>query len=402
MTSRLREVWHQPTIGKDAVRVLALGLPAVLASALLISVAEPAAGLAARATRSCAWAIVPSPSPGTARNILFAAGRAPGSQVWAVGDRVSPGEARLVAPIVERWNGSAWSARVLPGSQSNLLGVFAPAKADVWAVGFFIIELEDTLPVIDHFNGRAWTMVASPRIRFGVLSGIGGTSGHNIWAVGRKLARRTVTIVEHYNGRSWTRVASPSPVTDYIDFGAIKVLSPHDIWVAGDYVNGRGVFRTLTEHFNGRTWAIVASPNIGAGDNYLSGIAAFGPRNVWAVGRASVRSRFVPIALRWNGRRWVAGTLPAAGSGDNSLNGLTRSGHTLWAVGSAAGPGGVQRTLTERYRHGRWRIAASPNASKADNVLYAATVTARGQVWAVGSWTSPVRGKTLTMRRCAR
>jgi hypothetical protein len=380
----------------------AIAAPAVAAMALVMSgAAQDASAAAPRAGRSCAWSIVPSPSPGSVRNILFGASGAAGGQVWAVGDRVSPERARLVAPIVERWNGSAWGVRVLPGNQSNLLGVFAPARADVWAVGIFIIELEDTLPIIDHFNGRTWRMVASPRIRFGVLSGVGGTSGRDIWATGRKLARRTVTVIEHYSGHGWTRVASPSPVTDYIDFGAIKALSPRDVWAAGDYVNAKGVFRTLIEHYNGRSWTIVPSPDIGRGDNYLSGIAALGPRNVWAVGRARVGSRFVPLAVHWNGHAWSARTLPAARSGDNMLNGVTSVAGSLWAVGSAVGARGVQRTLTERYADGRWRIVPSPNANRADNVLYAATVTGGRQVWAVGSGTSPTRGKTVTMRRCA-
>lgn len=400
MIGRTSAIWHHLRTSENLRRMTAVGVPAVLALSLLISVMSQATSQAT--PRSCAWAIVPSPSPGTARNILFSATGAPGGQVWAVGDRVSPGKARFVAPIAERWNGSAWSARVMPGNQSNLLGVFAPARTDAWAVGFFIIELENTLPVIDHFNGHAWSMVASPRISFGVLSGVAGTSGRNIWAVGRKLARHTVTIIEHYDGHTWTRVASPSPVTNYIDFGAINVISRHDIWVAGDYLNASGVFRTLIEHYNGRAWAIVPSPDIGAGDNYLSGIAALGPRDVWTVGRAFVGSRFVPLALRWNGHKWSARTLPAAGSGDNTLNGLTSVGRDLWAVGSAAGASGADRTLTERYRHGHWRILPSPNANKADNVLYSVTVTGGRQVWAVGSWTSPARGKTVTMRRCAR
>lgn len=387
--------------GKSLRRLLAFAVPSILAVPLLTSAAPPAASAAARPGRGCAWVIVPSPSPGSARNLLFGATGAPGGQAWAVGDRISPERPRFAAPIVEHWNGSAWNVRVLPGDQSNLLGVYAASPADVWAVGFYIIELEHTLPVIDHFNGKTWRAVANPRIAYGVLSGIAGTSGSNIWAVGRKLGRPTVTVVEHYDGRAWTRVASPSPVTSYIDFGAITAISGRDIWAAGDYVNGRGTFRTLTEHYDGRRWRIVPSPNAGPGDNYLSAIAALGPRNVWAVGRAFDGARFRPLALHWNGRAWAARPLPAAGSGDNSLNGLAVGpGRILWAVGGAVGRSGAQRILTERFHGGRWRLARSPNANGADNVLYAAATTGGRQVWAVGGWYNGSRGKTITMRRC--
>jgi hypothetical protein len=235
-----------------------------------------------------------------------------------------------------------------------------------------------------------------------VLSGVAGTSGSDIWAVGRKLGRPTVTIIEHYNGHAWTRVPSPSPAAaDYIDFGAIKVISSHDIWVAGDYVQADGVFRTLTEHYDGHAWSIVHSPNPGSGSNYLAGIAAFGPSQVWAVGKTWDGSRFRPLALKWNGHAWTGRILPAGQSGDNSLNGLTAApGRTLWAVGSAANGSGALRTLTERYQSGRWQVVASPNPSTADNALYAATVTGAHLVWAVGGWNSPSRGKTITLRRC--
>lgn len=380
-------------------RMLARAVPALITIPLLLAV--PGQAASAAPSSRCGWTNVPGRSPGTARNILFAVTSAPHGMPWAVGDRVSPENARFVAPIIEHWNGSAWSARVMPGDQSNLLGVYAPARTNVWAVGFFIRELDNTLPVIDHFNGKTWAMVPNPRIGFGVLSGIAGTSASNIWAVGRKLARPTVTIIEHYNGSAWTRVTSPSPVSDYIDFGAIKVLSDHDIWVAGDYLNSRGISRTLIEHYDGHRWTIVPSPNVGTGDNFLSAIAAAGPHGLWAVGRASVGGRFRPLAVRFDGQAWKAQLLPAAGSGDNALNGLTQgSGRTLWAVGSATGPHGAQRTLTERYRGGHWHIVASPNANRADNILYAAARTGDRSVWAVGSWTSPSRGKVVTMRRC--
>ena len=69
--------------------------------------------------------------------------------------------------------------------------------------------------------------------------------------------------------------------------------------------------------------------------------------------------------------------------------------------GGAADARGSQRILTERYADSGWRIVPSPDANKADNTLYAATVTGGDHVWAVGNWTSPTRGRTLTMRRCA-
>ena len=38
------------------------------------------------------------------------------------------------------------------------------------------------------------------------------------------------------------------------------------------------------EHWNGTSWAIVPSPNMGTGNNHLNGVAAVSASDVWAVG----------------------------------------------------------------------------------------------------------------------
>lgn len=45
-----------------------------------------------------------------------------------------------------------------------------------------------------------------------------------------------------------------------------------------------GTARTLVLHWDGRRWAIIASPNAGPGDNSLVSVAAASARDVWAVG----------------------------------------------------------------------------------------------------------------------
>ena len=384
-------------------RSLAVVSAATLLIPVLVALTGGPVSAAVAGQRASGWVVVPSPSPGTAQNTLFGAAAAPDGGVWAVGDRISPENTRLVAPIVEHWNGLAWTVRVMPGEQSNLLGVYAPSPGNVWTVGFYIIDLADTLPVISHYDGTRWTAVRNPALPYGILGGVAGTSGTNIWAVGRQFTATgpAVTVVEHYNGRSWVQVPSPSPAgTDYIDFAAITVISRHDIWAAGDYTDANGTFRTLIEHYDGRSWIIVPSPNAGPGSNYLTAIAAFGAHQVWAVGRAFDGSRFRPLALMWNGHRWQARLLPAAGAGDNALNGLAAGpGHTLWAAGSYTNASGTQRTLTETYRGGHWRITASPSPGSQSNILYAAAATRGGEIWAVGNQDSGTGAKTLTMRR---
>jgi len=386
--------------GRRLRRLLGIvSLAASLAAPLMLLTPQAASGAIQRHHGGCAWAIVPSPSPGTVQNILLGAGNEPGGGAWAVGYRVSPQSAQFEAPIAEHWNGSAWTAKTIRGDQSVLVGVYAPIQTSVWAVGLFNISPTEMFPVIDHFNGSRWAAVRNPRLPFSVLTGVAGASRTDIWAVGRQFFRNAaLTIIEHYDGHSWTRVPSPSPKGDYLDLGGITVISPRDIWAVGDYKNPSGVFRTLIEHYDGHRWTMVRSPNVGTGDNYLTSVAALGPHRVWAVGRAFDGSRFRPLALSWNGSAWQARLLPVVQSGDYALNGLTAGpGHSLLAVGSRTDSSGVQRTMIEVFRHGQWRAEPSPNASAMDNVLYGVTVTQRDRIWAVGNWTSSTNRHTLTM-----
>jgi hypothetical protein len=47
-----------------------------------------------------------------------------------------------------------------------------------------------------------------------------------------------------------------------------------------------GVYRTLTEHRDGTRWSVIASPNVGTGDNELFGVTALKLGTVVAVGTA--------------------------------------------------------------------------------------------------------------------
>src|SRR5581483_5377856 len=60
-------------------------------------------------------------------------------------------------------------------------------------------------------------------------------------------------------------VRSPSPNVQGNTFNAVTGLSSNDIWAVGfqndNQLNGS---RTLTEHWNGNIWAVIASPNPGS------------------------------------------------------------------------------------------------------------------------------------------
>ena len=97
----------------------------------------------------------------------------------------------------------------------------------------------------------------------------------------------TRTLTEHFNGSRWSAVTSPS-TGDEDTLNGVAAVSSTSVSTVGSFDDRTGsipVSRTLAEQFNGTSWSIVPSVNVGATDNLLMGAARIpGTTSVWAVG----------------------------------------------------------------------------------------------------------------------
>src|SRR5690242_2770074 len=82
---------------------------------------------------------------------------------------------------------------------------------------------------------------------------------------------------------TWSGTPAVSPRASGNFLAATTVLSPCDAWAVGWAANG-GVNQTLTEHWDGASWTVVASPDPGTAANLLNGVHAISSDDVWAVG----------------------------------------------------------------------------------------------------------------------
>jgi hypothetical protein len=110
-----------------------------------------------------------------------------------------------------------WSPVPLPttGASGTLRGVKAFGPADVWAVG----SSATAKPLVLHWTGTAWSVVSSPNPDPGSdsLLAIGGVASNDLWAVGQQGADETLTgvppgtrtLIEHWDGKAWSVVACP-------------------------------------------------------------------------------------------------------------------------------------------------------------------------------------------------
>ena len=92
--------------------------------------------------------------------------------------------------MILHWNGAAWTQVPSPapaGRSAELYGVAAVSAASAWAVGQAAASRTGGTwpPLIEHWNGTAWTLVPSPAIPGGgTLAAVSASSPRNAWAVG--------------------------------------------------------------------------------------------------------------------------------------------------------------------------------------------------------------------------
>lgn len=146
------------------------------------------------------WTLA-SPAPSNGSSGFRAVGVGTDGSVFAVGSQMLPGTTSAAAPLVERWDGTAWRAEQLPDlGNGRVDSVYAASADNAWA----IVEVPDGAHTFLHWDGSSWTAIEAPGpkelgLRY-FFSGIDGVSGSDVWAAGVVTNETTLsskTIVAH-------------------------------------------------------------------------------------------------------------------------------------------------------------------------------------------------------------
>ena len=285
-----------------------------------LSICAAAAGLAL----TVPGAVANASGPGAAKiaapafpGRLYGVVATSGHDVWAVGLNGS-------GSLIARWNGRTWSQSLTgPG---YFIGAAASGPRDVWAVGG-TNWFSPTRPLAEHWNGSSWRQAATPDpAGGGYFSAAAATSPSNAWAVGLVgpgpgVSSPATPLIEHWNGRAWTIQPVQKPATGG-QFAGVQALSRLDAWAVG--WTGGSRQQTLIEHWNGKTWKRVPSPVIGV-QSFLHSVTVVSSANAWAVGsyQAGDGSNKT-LTAHWDGRHWTV--VPSATpGGDAGFLGVTAS-----------------------------------------------------------------------------
>ena len=253
------------------------------------------------------------------------------THAWAVGgEGYNPARRdSQSAPVIERWDGRAWSRVTLPNRRLKGSGLLAAADSptNVWVVGGYGESQGDNMYWILRFDGTAWREEKFPLRPSNSLTSINGlaVAGGRAWLVGTQGSK--VVLLE-WAGGTWRAHRAPAEcerggasfdgMPNFCVVSSVVAFAPDDVWAGG---NGAwsGFLGPVLFHWNGSAWRAVT---VGANRKQytLSAIGGRSSAELWAVG--NLFNSGTPFVVRRDGDTWrmtfgglPEGRLPAVAIG---------------------------------------------------------------------------------------
>ncbi len=355
------------------------------------------------------WSVVPTVRLGTNDNSFGAVAAVSASDVWAVGDYLPDADGSnpdATLGLAAHFDGTRWTVTPTPNPGPNYVTLFGVAAVPgrAWAVGSAMDGAFHTHALIEAWDGTAWHVVPAPRLddRRDILFSATATGPDDVWAVGERqdFSGRFGTLVEHFDGRDWRVLPSPDPGTSGNHLDGVAANGPDDVWAVGQR-NDATADRPLVEHWDGRHWSVAPVPVPGGGAAVLDGVAVHGD-DVWAVGQTDdAVNQAHPYVAHMRDGRWEASVLSGIGGAFSNLTGVAVTGDTVWAVGTFFDPAdGNQHTIVARHDGSGWHAVPAPSPGTGNAVL--GGIAAHGtDVWAVGAFETDNRDPLVEHHRGA-
>lgn len=301
-------------------------------------------------------------------NALYAVSGSSASDVWAVGDNGT----------ILHYDGKTWSG-VPSGVSNRLTGVWAPSATEAWISG--------TNGALLRWDGKDWGFAGAPaaityaRAVTGWVDASGATPVSTVWFTDGASPIRV-------RAGEWQREMLPQSA---FNFTSLWADAKGALWAGGSEAllsqltgnvwtpfgtGSSGAFVSVHGDAQGNVWAVSDQAEIvrvdprGVSSRFpndaaqgLSGVHAFGPSNVWAVGGAGT-------LLHFDGAEWAS---RSAGTSFDLFAVWGASAGDVWLVGDRG-------TLLHCDE-----TTCSPPASVTTADLAAVWATGADEAWAVGS-----------------
>jgi hypothetical protein len=263
------------------------------------------------------WAIQPTPNlfRGSFGGVSCAA---PVSCI-AVGAKEAGGG----RPLAEQWDGTSWALQRVPlpagAATAGLSDVSCPSSSDCTAVGVYLpAGGEFNQPWAAQWNGTSWTarllpLPAQVAPFGGALGAVSCPTALDCIAVGSYSAsgQEDHLLAERWNGTRWSLQAVPRPAGAAVIFDSVSCPSGRSCTaVGGSYTGSNQQMASIVEGWNGTSWALQA--DAAPAHTFLSGVSCPSATGCTAVGTvwAGLGTEAAMVAEHWNGTTWTIQATP--------------------------------------------------------------------------------------------
>jgi hypothetical protein len=208
----------------------------------------------------------------------------------------------------------------------------------------------------EHWDGLAWSVV--PAVDAGSSGNqfyaVKALSSNNVYAVGQQAGTGfpNRALVEHWDGKSWSVITSPADAASVLPLGVTATSS--SLTIVGQQETDTAPYTNYAAAGAPKALSIQATPNAGTGENDLFAAATATDGSTWAVGWDidTTTGNHDPLILRGQNGVWSLVSSPSLGASDSGFADVTAiPGGGLWAVGvtGAAQGNGNYSTLIEYH-----------------------------------------------------
>jgi hypothetical protein len=300
------------------------------------------------------WTRIPAVSPSKRFAALLAVDADSSKDAWAGGEYEN--SSGVEEPLMERWDGTAWSQVAVPDAGPDggeLLSVVAISPDDAYAAGETRTGPQSFRGILDHWDGSSWTAVSAPDVADASASAVAATSASDVWLEG---AIPGSPLIDHFDGTEWTTTKVADPGTGSLV--GLAAVAPGDAWAVGYQETPDSP--SLVEHFDGTRWRRVASPKPhggGTASTALGFISAVSSTDVWAAGQliySATPQIEDTLVEHWDGTRWSIVPSPDPRPTNHVFGLSADSGTDAWLIGAKTGEGGM---FVEHWNGHRWTVS---------------------------------------------
>lgn len=199
------------------------------------------------------------------------------------------------------------------------------------------------------------------------------------------------TVVERWNGHSWALQSTPNLGNNGDTLEGLSCTSPTSCMAVGSYTNEAGFAQPLIERWNGRAWALmpIAPPPGSRYGSDLTSVSCPSATLCMAAGAYTYAADHNNTLLEeWNGTSWAIVSSPSPYSTNNLLGVSCSSATFCMAVGSYQSVSGSLGTLVEEWNGRSWASVSSPSPGSSSNDLLGVSCTSMAFCMATGAYSN--------------